>query len=172
MSEKTLVHLYSGDGPGKTRAALGLAMRSVAHGKDVMMVQFLKGWKETGEYLMQERLGTGFEVKQFGQKGWVDLKNPSIEDREKAQEGLDFAKKQAGSDVDVLILDEVCVAVSAGLVEVGEVLDLIERAGDEMVVVLTGRDAPRELVDRADVVTSMEEVKFGVKMGGREGVEW
>lgn len=168
------VHLYTGEGEGKTTNALGLALRAVGHGYKVIIVQFMKGRKNVGEYKVREKLGSEYEIHQFGRRKFIDLYNPEAEDIERAQEALEFAKKQLSKKPKLLVLDEVNLAVAFKLIKVEDVLELLEKIPPETTVVLTGRRAPKELVDRADLVTEMMEVKHPMTEGvpARKGIEY
>ncbi len=168
-----LVHLYTGNGGGKTTSALGLAMRALGHGQKVIMIQFLKGRKDIGEYKIQEKLSPNFEVHQFGTPEFVDPKNLRPIDYELAQKGLNFAKEALKKKPDLLILDEINLAAAGGLVKVEDVLKLLEDVPEKTIVILTGRYAPDELINRADVVTVVEDIK-GMKkrMPPRKGYEY
>lgn len=169
-----MIHLYTGEGEGKTIAALGLAMRAIGHGKKVILVQFMKGRKNIGEYLIAKRLAPNFVVRQFGREEFIDLKNPNEEDCRWAREALFFAKEALRSRPDLLILDEVNLAVAIGLIDLGDVLSLLDDVPKDVTVVLTGRRAPKELVERADLVTEMVYVKhpFDVGVRDREGLDY
>jgi cob(I)alamin adenosyltransferase len=151
--------LYTGNGGGKTAAALGLALRSVGHGKKVLMVQFMKGRKDIGEYKAKTRLAPEFEMKQFGRAGFVDLKNPMQEDKEMAGKGLEYAKEAMKKKPDTLILDEVNLAAAIGLLDAMEVLNFLKYIPPETIVILTGRNAPKEFIDYADYVVELKDVK-------------
>ena len=159
------MRIYTGEGAGKTLAAFGLALRAIGHGQKVVIVQFLKGRKDVGEYKVKERLSPNLEIYQFGREGFVSLRNPERVDHELARKGIEFAKQVLQSKPDVLILDEVNLAASLGLIEVKDVLELIEKAPDDMVIVLTGRYAPKEFIDVADLVTEMKKIKHPFDRG-------
>jgi cob(I)alamin adenosyltransferase len=169
-----LLYLYTGEGGGKTTAALGLALRSVGHGHKVVIVQFMKGRKDIGEYKIARRLAPQYEIHQFGREGFVDLKNPSKEDCELAEKGLAFARKMMGRKPNLLVLDELNLAVSVGLVKLEDAVRLLDEAPKETVVVVTGRNAPKELVERADFVNEVRDVKHPFKKGipAKEGVQY
>lgn len=172
-SDKGLVIVYTGPGKGKTTAALGLALRVIGHGGRVYLVQFLKG-QPTGE-VEAARMLPGFAVVQAGRPEFVDLAHPSAEDRALTQEGLRLASQAVrGGGYRLVILDEVNVAASAGLVEPGEVLTLLDQRPPEVDVVLTGRNAPEAFLAAADLVTVMEERKhpFGRGVPARAGIEY
>jgi len=159
------IHVYTGDGAGKTTAALGLALRSVGHGHKVIIVQFMKGRKSIGEYKIRRRLYPEYEIHQFGRPEFVNLKNPSKIDVKLAREGLEFAKQALERKPDLLILDEINLAVKLGLLDLSEVLTLLEGVRKGTVIVLTGRGAPQELIERADLATEMRKIKHPLKIG-------
>ena len=160
LGKRGFIYLYTGDGGGKTTASLGMALRSVAHEHRVVMVQFMKAWKKTGEWLIQKRLKPYFVVKQFGRLGWVDLKHPSQKDKALACKALDYAEKvlRAGK-ADLLILDEVNIACAYGLLDAKDVLRVLALKPKKTDVVLTGRRAPQELRERADFVNEVHQLK-------------
>ncbi len=166
--------VFTGKGKGKTSAAFGMAVRFLGYGKSVVIVQFLKG-RKTGELLLKKNL-PGFEIVQFGSDDFVDLKNPSKEDIEQAKEALFYAKRLLTRSYrpDLLILDEVNVALSAGMIEEREVLELIEKLPDKTNLVLTGRGATNKLMEKADLVTEMRDVKHPLKKGKKaeKGLEY
>ena len=167
-----VVVLYTGTGPGKTSAALGIALRALGHGKRIVVVQFMKWWKETGEYRAAKKLGRQFQIRQFGRKGWIGLKNLGPEDRKLALEGLGFAEKALRQGADVLVLDEINLALHCGLLKVDEVLSLLRKAPKKTVVILTGRHAPRQLLEMADVAVELKERKLPKKMRAIEGLNF
>ncbi len=168
------IHLYTGDGEGKSITAFGLALRSIGHGYKVIIVQFMKGRKDIGEYKIKRRLTPNYEIHQFGRKEFIDLKKPEPVDYELARRGLDFAKKALKMKPRLLILDEINLAVSIGLIKLSDVLDLLRDIPESTTIVLTGRNAPRELIERADLVTEMREIKHPWSMGvqARRGIEY
>lgn len=165
------IHVYTGDGKGKTSAALGLAVRALGRGKKICMVQFLKGM-ETGELLFFEGK-PGIVIKQFG-TGKFGMERDENE-KKLAVQALNYAREQMLSgNFDIIILDEINVALSMHLLEIGLVLDFLEQKPDSVEIVLTGRNAPNEILEIADLVTEMRAVKHyymkGVK--AREGIEY
>jgi cob(I)alamin adenosyltransferase len=171
---KGTIQVYTGNGKGKTTAALGLAMRACGHGLKVLMVQFMKGSTNYGEVIIFSKL-PGFTLIQSGLPTFVEKGNPSEEDLRLAREGMDIARKAVDeSSCDMLILDEINCAVEYGLVTAREVLDLIERRPPTMEVVMTGRYAPEEFIEIADLVTEMKEIKhhFASGLQMREGIEY
>ncbi len=168
-----LVHLYTGNGKGKTTAAFGLALRMVGRGKRVLIIQFMKG-RPTGEVIASKKLEPMLEVRQFGTPRFVDPKNPDEESVKRAKEGLELARKAVKGDYDLVVLDEVNVAVSFGLLDEDEVLEVVRGKDKDVEVVLTGRYAPRSFYEIADYVTEFREVKHPFARGikAREGVEY
>ena len=165
--------LYTGNGGGKTAAALGIALRGVGHGKKVVMVQFMKGRKDIGEYKAKKRIAPEFVMRQFGRAGFVDLKNPSQEDKDHAKKGLLYVKKAMKRKPDTLILDEVNLAAAIGLIDVTEVLSFLKYIPPETIVILTGRNAPEEFIDYADYVVELKDVKRPSKeIPPRKGFEY
>ena len=156
--KRGIVYVFTGDGEGKTTAALGLGLRALGHGKTVVVIQFMKGRKYVGEYRVQDII-KNYEVYQFGKEQFVDLKHPDSEDRRLAQEGLNFARQTIKKRHDVLILDEINVVMNVGLIKTSEVVDLIKVTPKNMVLILTGRDAPKAIIKAADVVSEVKKVK-------------
>lgn len=172
--ELGLVQVYTGDGKGKTTAAVGLAMRAIGKNLQVFMVQFLKG-RHYGELETARRLSDRFKIVQSGLDTFVKRGEPSQEDLRLAHRGLEIAREAIMSgDYDIVILDEVNVAVDLGVLTVEEVLPLIDDRPEGVELVLTGRGAPEEFLQRADLITEMKNVRHfydkGVPM--REGIEY
>jgi len=187
MDGKT--HVYTGNGKGKTTAALGLALRAIGHKKRVYIIQFLKGGTYIGEYIQSKRL-RNLTIKQFGKPcpysdlmmlGEAECGNcrecfmTAEEDKTKAEEGIKHARKIIKSgEYDLVILDEVNVVVKKGLITAKTVLDLMKTKPKAVELVLTGRGAPKGVIAAADVVTEMKAIKHPEKRGtsGRMGVEY
>jgi cob(I)alamin adenosyltransferase len=166
--------VITGPGKGKTTSAFGVAMRAAGHGLKVCIVQFLKTGGSTGEVVSSRRI-LEINVKQFGTGKFVDPNNLSEDDKKRAKDALEYAKSViAKGGCGVLILDEVNVAVSFGLVDPKEVINMLRSRGEGMEVVLTGRNAPREFIEHADYVSVIESVKHPFDKGAkpRKGVEW
>ena len=164
------IFLYYGTGAGKTTNALGLALRCVGHGLKAVIIQFMKGRKDIGEYLIQKRLAPHYEIYQFGRDGWINLRNPSDEDRRLAHKALEKAREVLRGKPHLLVLDEICLAAYIGLIDVEEVLKLLDEVPEETDVVLTGRFCPSELIDRADIVNMIVEVKAPRRVYTRLGI--
>jgi len=169
-----LVQVYTGDGKGKTTCALGLALRAVGQGLKVYVVQFLKG-RDTGEARAAARLKPDLTLRAFGRPVLVNLKSPAPEDLALARQALDLARDLlAAGDHDLVILDEINLALTYGLVPLAEVLEMLKARPPWVEVVLTGRQAPPEVIALADLVTEMRPVKHYFEAGipGRRGIEW
>lgn len=173
------VQVYTGEGKGKTTAALGLALRAVGSGLSVLVVQFLKapGVGEdggSGEQRSAKRLAPLLEVRPRGGEGMVDPLRPSPADVALAREALAEAESEMLSGRwDLLVLDEVNTAVHFGLLALPDLLALLDRRPQGVELVLTGRYAPGEILKRADLVTEMREVRHYFRRGvpARRGIE-
>ncbi|MEM3579689.1 MAG: cob(I)yrinic acid a,c-diamide adenosyltransferase [Candidatus Bathyarchaeia archaeon] len=172
--ERGLVQVYTGDGKGKTSAAFGLALRAIGRGLKVYIIQFIKGGFDYGELYIVDRL-PNLTLKAFGRGKFVTTQPPSEEDVKLAEEALRLAEKTIKSgEYDLVILDEINVALNLKLISLEKVLELIESKPKHVELVLTGRYAPKEIIDVADLVTEMREVKHPFKRGcqAREGIEF
>jgi len=166
-------YLYTGTGGGKTTNALGLALRSVGHGHKVVIIQFMKWWKNTGEYKIRKKLEPYYEIYQFGRKGWIGLSNLEEEDKTLAKRGLEFAKKIVKErKPHLLVLDEINLVVHCKLLDSSEVLDLLDNIPKKTDVVLTGRHAPKELMDRADFVNEVRDIKHPKEIPTTKGIQY
>jgi cob(I)alamin adenosyltransferase len=168
------VHVITGPGKGKTTAAFGLAMRAAGHGLSVCIVQFMKSGETTGEVVTAQQLKK-IRVAQFGTGAFVGQGAVSEKDRRSAAKAVEYARKQAVSGkCDLLVLDEVNVAVFFGLIKAMDVIDLLEGRAEGVEVVLTGRNAPDEFVHYADYVSHIDTVKhpFDEGASARKGIEW
>lgn len=167
------VYLYTGTGAGKTANALGLALRSVGHKRRVIIIQFLKWWTNTGEYQIRNVLKPYYEIHQFGRKGWVGLANLDEEDKNLARKALNFAERiTKEKKPHLLVLDEINLALSCQLLTIEEVLDLLNKLPKTTDVVLTGRYAPKELVERADFVNEIRDIKSPKEMVTTKGIQY
>ena len=172
--EKGLIQVYTGNGKGKTTAALGLALRAVGHRLRVLVIQFMKGNINYGELESSKKLSPYLTIKQAGRETFVSRTNPDPIDIRLVQDGFDFAKKALADEAyDILILDEINVAVDYGLVVLSDLLHLLDTKPDGVELVLTGRNANPEVMEKADLVTEMVERKHYYRngIGAREGVE-
>ncbi|MFC1769324.1 cob(I)yrinic acid a,c-diamide adenosyltransferase [Nanoarchaeota archaeon] len=172
MPIKAPVYLWTGNGWGKTTSAFGVALRSLGHGKKVVVVQFMKGRKnKIGEYKIQSKL-KNLTVQQFGKESWVNLKHPSKKDINLAHKGLDFAKESLKKKPFLLILDEINLAAKIGLLEKKRILDLLDAAPANMHIYLTGRYAPKWLIKRANYVNVINTKKGPKKLMGEKGIDY
>ena len=171
--EQGCVQVYTGNGKGKTTASLGLALRAVGRGLRVCVFQFIKGGGRYGEHLAAEKLAPLLTIIQTGRPGWVNTKDIT-EDRKVAQNSLVQARKLLTSgEFDLFVCDEINGAVGFGLIDVEQVLELISSKPEKTELVLTGRNADERVIDAADLVTEMREIKHYYKAGvpARTGIE-
>jgi cob(I)alamin adenosyltransferase len=177
MEKDGLVIVYTGKGKGKTTAALGMALRAVGYDYKVCMIQFIKGSWHYGEMTSSKRLEPEFELTAVG-KGFVgimDDKSP-IEDHKKiADEALAIAKEKITSEkYNIVILDEINYAVNLGLVKIDDVIKLIQTKPANVNLVLTGNHVKDEIIELADLVTEMREIKHPFKSGirAKKGIDF
>ena len=166
------VQVYTGDGKGKTTAALGLALRASGHGLRTYVGQFMKG-QPYGE-LDALRDHPHITIEQYGDVRCIRREEVTPEHVAQARRGLERARQaMLSGDYDVVVLDEVNVAIWFGLLDVEEVLTFLKQRPKQVELVLTGRRAPEELIRRADLVTEMREVKhyYQQGVGARSGIE-
>jgi len=170
-----LVIVFTGDGKGKTTAALGMALRAWGHGMRVLIVQFIKSTRvETGERLAAARLGERFVIKTLGE-GFLFGEGDLARHREAAGRALEAAREAVQSgEYDLVVLDEITHALRHGLITEEAVLELVTSKPPAVHLVLTGRDASRTLIERADLVTEMRAVKHHYQRGvpAQKGIEY
>lgn len=169
-----MIQVYTGEGKGKTTAALGQALRAIGHGFKVYMIQFMKG-RTYGELLASESRLPELTIVMSGRDEFVVKGDPEEVDIRMAREGLERAREVvARGEIDMLILDEINVAMEYGLLPPDEVMEFLRSCPGELEVVCTGRYAPAELVELADLVSEVREIKHpwsrGVEM--RRGIEY
>lgn len=171
MLEKGYIQVYTGNGKGKTTASLGIALRTICAGNKVFMGQFMKG--QSYSELKAVELLPGLEMEQFGDPEFLKGE-PTPKDYENAKKGLDRIRQVIKSgDYDMVILDEINTTIFFKLLKVEEVLELISLKPENMELILTGRYAPEEIIDVADLVTEMKEIKHYFTKGvmARTGIE-
>ena len=174
---KGLVIVYTGKGKGKTTAALGIALRAVGYNQKVCMIQFIKGSWHYGEMTSSKRLEPEFELTAIGKGfvGIIDDKSP-IEDHKKvAEEALQVARSKINSKIyDIVILDEINYAVNLNLINLEDVLEIISNKPDDVSLVLTGNYVKNEIIEKADLVTEMREIKHPFKSGikAKKGIDF
>jgi cob(I)alamin adenosyltransferase len=150
-----------------------LTLRSVGHKRKVIVIQFLKWWKNTGEYKIRKMLAPYYEIYQFGRKGWRGLNNLSEEDKKLACKALRFAEKIVKEKKPhLLVLDEINLALHCQLLDVKEVLKFLDKIPKKTDVVLTGRFAPKELMNRAEFVNEIVDVKHPKEMVTTKGIQY
>ena len=172
--ERGQVQVYTGDGKGKTTASLGLALRAVGRDLKVCMIQFIKGGGQYGEHLAAEKLAPLLTIYQTGRDGWIHKGKLDPEDVRIARETLELASAAlTGGEYDLVILDEINGAVWFGLLDVADILQLIELKPATVELVLTGRSADSQVIEAADLVTEMREIKHYYQQGvpARVGIE-
>jgi cob(I)alamin adenosyltransferase len=170
---KGFIHVYTGNGKGKTTAAIGLGIRAAGSGLKVLMIQFMKG-RRYSELDALEQV-KDFTVVQFGRDEFVSKKNPEKIDIDLAQKGVSYAREVLQKNLfDVVILDEINVAVDFHLIALDEVLTLLKLKPETMELILTGRYASPELIKLADVVSEVLEIKHPYQKGiqSRKGIDW
>ena len=166
------VQVYTGEGKGKTTAALGLALRAAGAGLKVLIAQFVKG-QPCSEMNAIARFSDLVTLKQYGRECFI-RKTPEPEDIRAAREGLEEARKLLISGkYNIVILDEANIAVHYGLFSVEDLLELIDSKPEDVELIITGRYADRKIIEKADLVTEMKEVKHYYKQGvkARKGIE-
>lgn len=173
---KGLVMVFTGDGKGKTTASLGMAMRAWGQGLKVLVLQFIKGTWHYGELTAAEKLGPDFEIRRLGGGFVKDTSGDQFEThRAMAQEALQESRRAVEvAQHDMIILDEINNSLALGLVDLEEVMDIIRSKPAQMHLVLTGRNAPAEIIAQADLVTEMKLIKHPYDAGiqAQKGVEF
>jgi len=172
--EEGIVQVYTGNGKGKSTAAFGLALRAIGRGLKVYIIQFIKGGFDYGELYIVDKL-PNLTLKAFGRGKFVTEKPPEKVDVQFAEEALALAETIVKSgEYDIVILDEVNVALNLKLIKTGRVVELIKAKPKHVELVLTGRYAPNEIIELADLVTEMREVKHPYNKGfeARKGIEY
>lgn len=170
---KGYVHIYTGDGKGKTTAAFGLALRAAGAGKRVFIAQFVKG-KSYYEIEIIRKYLPDITIKQYG-LGCFIIKTPTRQDIDAARNGLaEVAGILASGQYDVVVMDEACIAVYYNLFTVEELIEAIKKKREGTEVIITGRYAHEKLMEMADLVTEMKEVKHYYTKGveSRKGIEY
>lgn len=169
-----LLQIYTGDGKGKTTAAFGQALRAVGHGYRVCVVQFMKG-RKYGEFVAAERYLPNLTIHLAGLDSFVMRDNPAPLDIEMARRGLEVARQAVHSgNYDMVILDELNVALDFGLVPLDEVLKLVKERPATLDLIITGRYARPELLALADTVSEVREIRHHYRAGVKEraGIEY
>ncbi len=171
--EKGFIQIYTGHGKGKTTAAIGLGIRATGEGLKVIMIQFMKGRKYS-EIDALEKI-PNFTVIQFGRDEFVSKERPEQIDIDLARDGFEHAKKILHKgEYDVVILDEINVAVDFNLIPLNDVLQLLSEKPEKVELILTGRHASPEIVQQVDLVSEILEIKHPYQSGveSRKGIDW
>lgn len=177
VSEPGLTIVYTGKGKGKTTAALGIALRATGYNKKICMIQFIKGSWHYGEMNSSKRLEPEFEMVAIGKGfvGIIDDKSPIEEHKKIASEAIKISttKIQSGN-YDIVILDEINYAINLGLIKLEDVLNLIKSKPSALDLVLTGNYAKDEIIELADLVTEMKEIKHPFQQGrkAKKGIDF
>jgi len=174
------IYLYTGNGAGKTTNALGLALRALGHGQKVLILQFLKWKKDTGEMLFKHE---NYRIYQFGREGWKGFKNLTDEDEEMSHDALtmleyivkNWNKKTSTWSLfhpKLIILDEINLAAHLGLINEDYLFEIVSKFPKDVNFVFTGRHATATLISRADFVNKIVEVKAPKEFVCEEGIQW
>ena len=177
LEKDGLVIVYTGKGKGKTTAALGMALRATGYNHKICMIQFIKGSWHYGEMDSVEKLGSNFELIAVGKGfvGIIDDKSPKEEHKKIAQEAVKISKERITSKkYDLIILDEINYAVNLDLIKTEDVIELINSKPENLNLVLTGNYAKPEIIEVADLVTEMKEVKHPFQLGikAKKGIDF
>jgi len=169
-----LIMINTGDGKGKSTAAFGLALRALGRDMKVCIIQFMKGDTDTGERYALQRFLPMVRLESTGTDTFVDRDNPSPADLSEADRGMNLAQEVLGEEYDLVILDEINVAISFGLVSLESVLRLLAQKPTAMHLLLTGRDAPQRLREAADMVSVIQDEKHHFYKGipAQPGIEY
>lgn len=173
--ELGLIQVYTGNGKGKSTAAFGLALRALGNGFKVYLVQFMKTGTNYGEISALLKFQPQIIIESYGRPGFIFKTGITDEDYNLAQAGFKTVQRIiAARETDLLILDEINTAVHYKLLNLQEVLSTLQRKPNNLEIVLTGRYAPPEIVEIADLVTEMREIKhpFNKGIGARKGIEY
>jgi cob(I)alamin adenosyltransferase len=177
VSNDGIVIVYTGNGKGKTTASLGLALRAIGHGLNVCMVQFIKGEWHYGELNSLKKLEPDFELIVAGKGfiGIIDDDHAFEEHVRAAKTALDIVGQKMSLDIfDIIILDEINYAVHLGLLNLGEVMNIVKNRPKHLSLILTGNYACDEIISLADLVTEMKEIKHPYKKGikAKRGIDF
>ena len=175
MKNSGLIQCYTGNGKGKTTAALGLALRAAGHDKKIKIFQFMKGQINYGELYSVKKLYPNIEIFQGGRKEFVSKEKPEEIDIKLANNCWEEAKRAISSgDYDIIILDELNVALDFNLLDIDDVIKTLKNKPKNVEIIITGRYAPEKIIEISDLVTEMKEIKHYYKKGipEREGFEY
>jgi cob(I)alamin adenosyltransferase len=170
-----LIQVYTGNGKGKTTASFGLALRAIGADLKVAIIQFLKSGKDYSEINSLSTLKPKLTINSFGREGFIYNSSPLKIDYELAQKGFELAKQKANDPkVNVLILDELNVVLHYNFLELDKVLNFLQNKRQDLEIIITGRNAPPEIIEAAHLVTEMTEIKHPYHSGimARKGIEY
>ncbi len=177
-TKEGLVLINTGNGKGKTTAALGIALRAAGHNLRILILQFIKGSWKSGEIKTIEKLKPLIEIEQLG-RGFIDFKDGKLvvtqEQINNVLESFEYAASKINSNqYDIVILDEIINLIDYKLLKLEDVISLIENKPARLSIILTGRNAPKKLIDIADTVTEMKEIKHAYNKGirAKKGIEY
>jgi cob(I)alamin adenosyltransferase len=174
MLHNGLVQVYTGNGKGKTSAAFGAALRAVGRGLKVYIIQFIKGGFDYGELYSVKNL-PNLKLTAFGRGRFITESQPPKEDLQMAREGFELAKQTVSDgEYDMVVLDEINVVMHLKMISIDEVVELIKNKPKHVELILTGRNAPAQVIEIADLVTEMKEIKHPYAQGipPRKGIEY
>jgi len=172
--EKGLVQVYTGNGKGKTSAAFGAALRAIGRDFKVYIIQFIKGGFDYGELYSVKHL-PNLKLAAFGRGRFITEPQPPQEDVKLAHDAFELAQKVVNSgEYDIVVLDEINVALDLKMISIDDVIRLIQNKPNHVELILTGRNAPTQIVEAADLVTEMKEIKHPYAQGipQRKGIEY
>ncbi len=171
---KGLIQVYTGNGKGKSSAAFGLTLRASGRGLRSIIIQFMKQSNSYGEHFAIEKIDN-IEIVAFGKSKFINFKNPSKEDFDLLTQAFEFSKNTINSgEYDIVVLDEINIALHFNLIDIKETAELLKNKPEHVEVVLTGRLAPKEIIDLSDLVSEIVEIKHPYQRGicAREGIEY
>jgi len=174
MLSKGYIHIYTGNGKGKTTAAVGQCIRAIGAGLNVLFVQFMKDYPYS-ELKVLEKMVPQLTIHRYGNDTFVlEKRKPDQLILEEVDSGLDETLKlMKKGKFDLVVLDEICVSIYFGLLDVGKVGEFLEQKPEKTELILTGRYCPESLLQKADLVTEMREIKhyFNAGIRARKGIE-
>jgi cob(I)alamin adenosyltransferase len=174
-TKKGLIHIYTGNGKGKITAALGTALRAAGQGFNILILQFMKRQKNIGEIRILESTNLPIKIEQYGRRVFFKTRTCEPMDIYMAHKGLEaFQKAMVSGEYDVIVLDEINMAIHFGLLNLEEVIRAVEKKPPNLHLILTGRMAKTELIEIADLVTEMREIKHYFNRGviAQKGLEY
>ncbi|UCH24132.1 MAG: cob(I)yrinic acid a,c-diamide adenosyltransferase [Deltaproteobacteria bacterium] len=175
MFRKGLIQIYTGNGKGKTTAALGLALRATGQGFNVLILQSMKRQKNIGEIKVLESTNLPIKIEQYGRSVFFKTRTCEPMDIHMAHRGLRaFEKAMENGQYDMIILDEINTAIHFGLLKIEEVIRIIAKKPPNLHLILTGRKTAKELIEMSDLVTEMREIKHHYNKGviAQKGIEY